>query len=836
VSDTYEVDVKIKADSSDAESAFGRLGDGLESWGISLDKMYEEGASIFSKFGVNIDQFASKLGTSGGSMAAAVGIALAAFEGLKDVINETTAEYAEDETAQLKFNAAMTASAKITDEDAEALSELAEKTGLLTGNTTASVQSQIAMLAATGRSREEIEKMMTAAEGLSNATGVDLNTALTQINATFSGTAGRLTKMTPELKDLTKEQLEQGAAVDVLNKKYGEFSDALGGSTAVSIANQKNQWNELKGVLGEFFESGLKPIRDMFTSIVEYLVKNKQIVIGVIEGIGAAVAVVIGLFNPILGGIALVVTAIFSLQNAVGGWKMLWLETEKVALLVVKAIMDVVSGMDNAVIAGINAVLTAYNKVATAVGGKPIKLLDSVDVATATGIVSALKSVDAQIDETTAANKKLAEAHKKTGDSATESASDQKKAADLAIAWDKKVADDYVKNLETKESAEISMAQKKKATLEEVLAISKKYDDEELAHYKTQIGAQETEDKNKATATIKDKDALKKQIEVIEKYYADQITQYEDTQIDKRVKLETDYTKTLEDEAEKKATYEATWADKAATSAKTLSEKQKTYSKETLQNQLDAIDKQLAAELAKASTMGASDATLANIHKTYEAEKAQATQDSTDKQIASGKTLQDAFASYYKDMKEKSENWNNTFKSIANTITDELGSALKTMGEDIINGGDAWGDLGKAALEALSDILTSIGEQLAAMAVVKIVSYDYVDAGIAAAGSVAAFVASGVISGLASSYATGTDYSSGGYSLVGELGPETVYLPQGSKVANASETASGSGRASSGTSSKNVSFTINAGQNLSAAAIAREVKRTSKQMAFAGIL
>jgi len=536
MSDTYEVDVKIHADSSEAESAYGRVGDGLSEWGINLDKLYEKGSEVFKKFGIDVDQFASKLGTTGPQLTALAAGAAIAVEGIKklgEFVADCTKDFAEDETAQLKFNAAMSASATITDEGAKRLSELAEKTGLLTGNTTSSVQSQIAMLAATGRTEEQIKSMMSAAEGLSVATGVDLNTALTQINATFSGTSGKLSKMTPELKDLTKEQLEHGDAVDILNKKYGEFSSTLSGSTAVSIANQEHQIGELKSILGGFFESGIKPIRDIITTIIEYLVNHKDIVIGIIEGIGAAVAVVIGLFNPILGGIALLVTAIFSLQDAVGGWKMLWLETEKVALLVVKAILDVVSGMDNAVIAGINAVLTAYNKVAAVVGGKPIKLLDSVDVATATGIVSALKSIDAQIDATVAENNKLADAHKKTGVSSTESAKDQQKAADLAIEWDKKVADDYVKNLDTKEAAEISMAEKKKATLEEVLAISKKYDDEELEYYKKQMEAQEEKDLDDA----KKKKATPETIATIKKYYADQITQYEDTQIDKRAKL-----------------------------------------------------------------------------------------------------------------------------------------------------------------------------------------------------------------------------------------------------------------------------------------------------------
>jgi len=252
-----------------------------------------------------------------------------------------------------------------------------------------------------------------------------------------------------------------------------------------------------------------------------------------------------------------------------------------------------------------------------------------------------------------------------------------------------------------------------------------------------------------------------------------------------------------------------------------------------LNDLIDSIKKQETAEIAKATVLNASDKTISDIHKTYANESAQATKDAIDKEIASGKTLQDSFANYYKDMNAKAGNWNSTFETIANTITSELGSALKTVGEDIVNGGDAWGDLGKAALSALSDILTSLGEQLIVMAVVKAVSYDYVDAAIAVAGAAAAFVASGVVSALADSYATGTDYATAGYHTVGELGPETVYLPQGSSVANASETASGTGRASSKSGGTTIGqIVINSPTN-NANDAARLMKRAQQQLYFA---
>ena len=86
---------------------------------------------------------------------------------------------------------------------------------------------------------------------------------------------------------------------------------------------------------------------------------------------------------------------------------------------------------------------------------------------------------------------------------------------------------------------------------------------------------------------------------------------------------------------------------------------------------------------------------------------------------------------------------------------DENIKSLKEEREATASGEDAWHSLGKAALEALADILMSLGHQLAAEAVAQMISMNWVQAGIATAGSIAAYVASGIVSGLAAKYATG---------------------------------------------------------------------------------
>ena len=77
------------------------------------------------------------------------------------------------------------------------------------------------------------------------------------------------------------------------------------------------------------------------------------------------------------------------------------------------------------------------------------------------------------------------------------------------------------------------------------------------------------------------------------------------------------------------------------------------------------------------------------------------------------------------------------------------------IGEAIATGGLSWDIFAKAGLNALADVLKAIGEQLTAMAVLKLVQLDFVGAGIAGAGATAAFIASGMIKGAASSYAVG---------------------------------------------------------------------------------
>ena len=86
---------------------------------------------------------------------------------------------------------------------------------------------------------------------------------------------------------------------------------------------------------------------------------------------------------------------------------------------------------------------------------------------------------------------------------------------------------------------------------------------------------------------------------------------------------------------------------------------------------------------------------------------------------------------------------------------DEKVASLQDEIQATKDGTKAWESFGKSALLALADVLEGLGAQLAAQAVAQAISYNWVNAALATAGSVAAYVAAGLIRGWAGSYAEG---------------------------------------------------------------------------------
>jgi len=126
----------------------------------------------------------------------------------------------------------------------------------------------MAQLAATGRSETEIMQIMNAALNASASGMISLDEAVRGLNMSYSGQIGRLGMQIPALKNLTKEELEQGKAVEVVANTYKGLAEETAKATG-SVEQLSNAWGDFKEEMGASVEETMGPIRRFFTSLIK---------------------------------------------------------------------------------------------------------------------------------------------------------------------------------------------------------------------------------------------------------------------------------------------------------------------------------------------------------------------------------------------------------------------------------------------------------------------------------------------------------------------------------------------------------------------------------------
>lgn len=149
------------------------------------------------------------------------------------------------------------------------------------------IESMVAELAALGKSGDEIEKIATAAVALSNVTGKDLNSSMTTLLNTYNGTTTALNKLGINTADLTKEELAQGEAVQLVIDKLGDYSIAMAqADSSQHIQNIKNTWGDIRQVIGGVIDYNFKDLFDKFDKGLSNSYGN---IVNIIQYIGAVI-------------------------------------------------------------------------------------------------------------------------------------------------------------------------------------------------------------------------------------------------------------------------------------------------------------------------------------------------------------------------------------------------------------------------------------------------------------------------------------------------------------------------------------------------------------------
>lgn len=211
--------------------------------------------------GKNATQSFNQVGTSLKGLAATIGVAF----GVQQVIQFGKASV--NAYIQAEKNAKLLLFALNGNADAQQrLIEQSQKIQKTTIYSDDQVQQAQTFLANQEMNEQQIMKTVEAATLLATVTGVDLQTATEQLSGTYEGSIGRLGKLDSGFKTLTKEQLANGAAVDLVINKYNGLAEAAGETTEGQLIRFQNQLGDIQEEIGAAF---LPVLGDLINSLSE---------------------------------------------------------------------------------------------------------------------------------------------------------------------------------------------------------------------------------------------------------------------------------------------------------------------------------------------------------------------------------------------------------------------------------------------------------------------------------------------------------------------------------------------------------------------------------------
>ena len=251
-----EVKIDTKLDTSGVDKGLKDMKTKLDGAGKTLDAGAKKGKG-----------FADNLkGISSGAVAAAGAVAgvSVAVKKTVNVLNDCAAAYRVQKNAEEALQVAAKNNPYLNDESVYNLRNFAsELQGISEIGDEVSLQ-VMSQLAATGRTEEQIMQIMSAAADMAAVTGQDIASAAQQLNATLNGNAGALGRQIETINNLTKEELENGRAIELVAQQYKGAAAA----TADVEVQLSNAWGDFKENIGRGWQNVTQPVKQFFLDVL----------------------------------------------------------------------------------------------------------------------------------------------------------------------------------------------------------------------------------------------------------------------------------------------------------------------------------------------------------------------------------------------------------------------------------------------------------------------------------------------------------------------------------------------------------------------------------------
>lgn len=251
-----EVKINTKLDTSGLDKGIKDMQGKLDKAGKGLDDSSKKSKGLTDNLG--------KLNKGAIAAAAGVGAVAVAVKKTVDALNDCEAAYQKQRKAETALQVAARNNPYLNDESVYNLKNFAtELQGLSEVGDEVSLQ-VMSQLAATGRNEEEIMAIMSAAADMAAVTGQDISSAAQQLNATLNGVAGTLGRQVEAINGLTKEELENGKAIEIVAAQY----KGAAGEMADVTVQLSNAWGDFKENIGRGWNTVTQPVKEFFLGVL----------------------------------------------------------------------------------------------------------------------------------------------------------------------------------------------------------------------------------------------------------------------------------------------------------------------------------------------------------------------------------------------------------------------------------------------------------------------------------------------------------------------------------------------------------------------------------------
>lgn len=229
--------------SSSAQKLSGDIGKGVKD-------AAEEARTATDGLGGSVSNFAQNaLSIAAGTLAFNLFSSAVGF--VKNSITESIGAYAESEDAINKLGQALRVTGSFSESASEDMQAFASELQATSKFGDEAILNQISFAKSLGATNSQAKNLVLAAANLSATLGGSLEENADKLGKTLSGTTGRLALLIPELKNLTAEQLRNGAAAEIINQKYGGAAANDLNTFTGRVESLKNSFNDLQEFVGK---------------------------------------------------------------------------------------------------------------------------------------------------------------------------------------------------------------------------------------------------------------------------------------------------------------------------------------------------------------------------------------------------------------------------------------------------------------------------------------------------------------------------------------------------------------------------------------------------------